>query len=614
MCGLGAIFQQHKISEKNKSEGFIQSVINTLHSRGPDGNGVFSSDNFQLFHTWLKIMDLSELAKQPMFTEDQNCIIVFNGEIYNYVELKDKLIKKHSIRFHTESDTEVLLKGLRECGPEFIKELNGDFAFVFIDLAQNRCVVARDRFGIKPLYCYKSEDKFLVASRMDTLFQLGAPKVLEPSLITDYLVYRYSRSDKTPYKNIFRFPTGTYWEVGLNKLDVIAHKYWDTDFFSGEDLGEESLGALFENGVKIRLRGKAAPSIFLSGGIDSSYISSFLPKESRAYFYDVKESPDRDYVNTLVQNQGFLLETIAPSSDREGQWKRALGLIEEPIGDSILTAHLDLFSSASHSSKVALSGEGADEIFGGYAHQQFALFWQSYLSNKYIRKTLSSFPLEHLLGMFSRWNPYPIKIDGALSRKFRSALSIASREELYNHIISLFSDEEAAQALGLQIAQTKKDNHLNAASFFEYTRQKDLNAWLSNYGLLRQDKLGLGNGLEIRVPYLDHRFVEAVNAKYMSISDRQKKNKNLLRKISSQKLPLKVLNRKKFPFFLPDNLDLKSKYLQMAESILAPERLKKTGILDPQFVTNLIKNEDSSFLKVKRLGSLMALQIWLESN
>lgn len=504
MCGIVAWFDQNSSVDPS----ILRLMTDSISHRGPDGSGHFISDDKKigLGHRRLSVIDISSEAGQPMFDEQKKFSIVFNGEIYNYIELRREL-EASGVSFSTKSDTEVLLKGLMYSGEKFLGKLNGMFAFIFVNTTTRDFIIARDRFGEKPLYYTRSkEGALLFASEMKALFQVGGTEVKpNDSQIQRFLLGSYHEDDeKTFFEGIFKFPAASYAIGNLENLDLKHRTYWVPDFTTNKNLSLQSatdkFRTLFNTSVKLRLRSDVAVGSSLSGGLDSSLIVCSVSQQTfgagqRKSFsarFDgdptLSEGPYIDQVVAQARVEPHFVEPQALDLSKSSlrlHWHQ-----EEPfLSASIFLQWKVMELAKSNATTVLLDGQGADELLAGYSHY-FAQWQIDSIQNKnywkFLRETL--IVRGRLLLAFLKYKN--------AKRRFSWLAGISLKNILFNR----FSLPVSSYSLG--IPALEKGTHLKK-TLAEALQYNSLPA------LLRySDRNSMAHSREVRLPFLDYELVD----------------------------------------------------------------------------------------------------------
>ena len=551
-----------------RDDGLLRSMRNSIFHRGPDAHGEFITDDFSIGMQRLKIIDL-EGGSQPMYSPDKKIVMVYNGEIYNYLELKKTLeTKGHS--FKTDSDTEVLLHSYMQWGIAMVEKLNGMFSFAICDLKEKKIYLARDRAGIKPLYYYYLESKLIFSSELKAILKYKKEKNfnLNNKAIDEYLKLRYVPGDGTLIKNINKLPAGNILEYKDNS--IILNPYWKLDFSSkNENISffdaVDKLDEKISKSINYRLIADVPVGAYLSGGVDSSIICSYArEKNSNLNTFSIGfNSNDDELSNAKITSK--LLDTnhkeiICNDSDFEN-FEKICWHLDEPIGDAIVLPMYLLSKEASKDVKVVLSGEGGDEIFGGY------LFHKTLLNiNRYkkfiplkIRKLLES--IIHLVPhqLINKFFSYPANLGSDGKEKILNFLSDIERQNIsnqYRSIISLFSENQLSQlylkSFNSEVKSTEYiDNSISGKTTLDNILSIQYNDWLQDNILMKLDKMTMANSIEGRVPFLDHTLIEYAASLPTKMKVSNWNDKVILRMLSEKKLPNEISYRTKKPFYIP---------------------------------------------------------------
>jgi asparagine synthase (glutamine-hydrolysing) len=375
MCGICGIY--HFDEGRAFNETALRSMAASIQHRGPDDCGFLIDKNLGLGHQRLSIIDLSKAAHQPMFDESGRFSIIFNGEIYNYLELRQQLMNK-GCRFFSNSDTEVILRLFMEEGPDAVTKLNGMFAIVIWDKVERTLFAARDRLGIKPFYYYQDNSSFAFASEIKALFKSGLVNPeLNPDGLAEYLTFQFCLQEKTLFRNIRKLEPGCWMTLGAGGKTHIQ-KYWDLDFNVDTDhtpdFFESELKLLLEDAVRIQLRADVPVGTHLSGGLDSSTVTclaaSLLDAPIHTFsggFRDGEKYDETRYARMAAHQAGSIHHEVFPDERQfVEEMKSLMEAMDEPAAGPGIFPQLMVSRLAKQNVKVVLGGQGADEVFGGY--------------------------------------------------------------------------------------------------------------------------------------------------------------------------------------------------------------------------------------------------------
>lgn len=488
MCGIVGFVDKSKNKKKT-----IKSMMKLIEHRGPDENGYYIHKDIVLGHQRLSIIDLNS-GHQPMLTEDESLVIVFNGEIYNYKELKKKLSKKY--KFVTTSDTEVLLYLYKEYGNKMLNYLRGMFAFVIYDKKDNSLFGARDYFGIKPFYYYKTEETFMFASEMKAF--LTHPlfkKELNEDVLPFYLSFNYVPTEEKLIKNVFSLSPGHYFIYKNGRLNI--KKYFELSFKEKNNKNVvKDIEDVMKDSVQHHMISDVPVGSFLSSGIDSSYIVSLAkPNNTYTLGYKEKKYSEISYAQDLTNKLGISNKyKIVSKKDYFKVLKKVIYHMDEPVADPSIVSLYYVAKLASKDVKVALSGEGADEFFGGY---------NTYgESNSLAFYNKIPFCIRHFIAKIAEYLP-EIKGKDFLYRRGNKL------ENYYIGVEKVFNERERNKVLN---KKCKIKNSEITKEAFSLVKNKsnmikmqiiDIKFWLQYDILQKGDKMSMASSLEVRPPFVD---------------------------------------------------------------------------------------------------------------
>jgi len=609
MCGIAGIFNYHSDKEPS-SEMNVKKMLSMIHHRGPDESGVYLDKNLGIGSVRLSIIDLSS-GQQPMCDDTGRYWIVYNGEIFNYPELKADLLKK-GIRFKTNCDTEIVVQMYAHYGADCINQFNGQFAFCIWDKHKKELFLARDRVGIRPLFYWHKNDAFAFCSEIKGLFSLHQ---IERSLNTESLsqifTFWTTITPNTPFNDIFELQPGHYMRVNAKGIQI--SKYWGLDFPSkgknhATSLVEsiEEFNELLHDSVKIRLRADVPVGAYLSGGLDSSVTTAFINDidpgilNTFSIGFNDKTFDESEYQLEAAKFLNTNHTAFSCSSDEITEnFQKTIWHTEFPILRTSPTPMLLLSQKVRESNiKVVITGEGADEILAGYnifKETKIRRFWANEPGSTARPKLLAKlYPYLPLM----KESP-----DFALKMFFGYKLN-ETGDPLYSHLLrwhntsrikSFFSDDLMSSA--------GKDGHTNLihnalpANFSNWSELSksqflETNIFMSGYLLSSQgDRMSMGNSIEGRYPFLDYRVIEFCS----KLPDNFKLNclneKFLLKKLSIGKIPPSISERPKQAYRAPiSDSFCRSNAPGNIQEMLSYESLKSFGIFNPDKVEKLVVN------------------------
>jgi asparagine synthase (glutamine-hydrolysing) len=551
MCGIAGIFSQKQIPE-----GLIQSMTSSMAHRGPDADCSLNvNPNLHLGHRRLSIIDLSETANQPMVSHCGNFSLVFNGEIYNYPELKAELTQQHAVRFQTNSDSEVIIEAYRVWGANCLDRFNGMFAFALYDQAKNKLFIARDRIGIKPIYYYWNEGTFAFSSELKGLLPLthhfGKFSLNEPAVFA-YFRLGYIPAPKSIYNEIHKFPQGSYAEIQEGNLEF--ENYWDAQQQIQEEpikdrvIAKNRLNELIQSSIDFRLRSDVPFGAFLSGGIDSSLVSAVAQERSShtintfSIGFKAAKHNESHFAEQVAKHIGSNHHLFTVDySEAQGLVEQLAAIYDEPFADSSAIPTFLVSKLAASKVKMVLSGDGGDEQFMGYGMYN----WAQRLNKPSIRATKKLIHQALLLK------------GGNRNKRAAEMFRFSKETNLQAHIFSvdqyLFSHRE----LNTIIAKKAPDFSTSRVAFKRNLSKSeeqafyDLTHYLLDDLLVKVDRASMQNSIEARVPLLDHRIVSlALNIDEKLKSDHDQ-TKMILRDVLYEYAPKELFNRPKWGFSIP---------------------------------------------------------------
>ncbi len=629
MCGITGIITSSEEAAKYFST--IKSATEALYHRGPDSSGSFSDFNALLGHTRLSIIDTSEASNQPFYSPDGRYVIVYNGEIFNFKDLREGLIKK-GITFHTSGDTEVLLQLFISEGDKFLERVNGFFAFAIYDKLQKSLFIARDRFGVKPLFYYWDGSRFIFASEMKALLKYPFERKIDQVSLLEYLQLNYIPAPNTMLEGVKKFPVGHCARIIYNDKKLSFTPFCKESYFQGcedknisYDAAVKSFYNLLEDSVQKRLLADVPVGTFLSGGLDSSAITAIAAlhkKNITSFSIGYKEEPlfdETSYAELVSKKLGTDHHTFRlDNSDLFNELYNILDTLGEPFGDSSSIPMYILCRKARQHVKVSLSGDGGDELMGGY---------NKHRAEYKLRK--SPFLGSLANGIAPLINLIPYSRNTVMGNKVRQILrfSKGAKLDLANRYWEWASIADESNALKLlnkkspeieQLFDERKKTHLSTLDTnFNSLFYTDVKLVLQNDMLVKTDLMSMANSLEVRCPFLDYRLVEYLFSLPSEYKINETSQKRILRDAVSHLLPHEVIERKKQGFEVPLLKWFKTELKGSIESLwLADDYIVSQGIFNPEYVKTLKKQLYSSSPQdvVAQIWGLIAFQHWYKRN
>lgn len=588
--------------------------------RGPDDNGFFIDNNIGIANQRLSIIDL-KTGHQPIHNEDESIWITFNGEIYNFKELKSDL-EKRGHRFYSDSDTEVIIHAYEEYGENCVNYFNGMFAFAIWDSNKKKLFLARDRLGIKPLYYTLYDEKLIFASEIKSILQYEEfKKEIDYTALNNFFTFRYVPGEKTILKGINRLLPGNIL-IYKNKQIKIS-KYWDLDFCPTNeklDYYVNGLKHLVEDSVKKRLISDVPLGVFLSGGIDStailSYADEFSDKQVKTFNLSFCDWPDNELKHAKLASNFFNTDNdeIIVKPDIIKKLPEVIWHMDEPVADPTAILNYVLAEKASKSVKVVLTGDGADEIFAGY--EQYKIINLARVYNKIIPKVVQKNLIQGLIKLLPK-ESFFIKLSNYLS-------TVSNTPKSYVELLSIFDRSEKeilySKHLTKKIANLDSDLKLvipyfkNSYDLLNKMLFSDIKTWLPNNMLIKLDRMSMAYSIEARVPFLDHRMVEFSSKMPSRLKLNKLNEKFILKKAMTGKIPKEILKRKKQRFFVPLDFWFENNTSYITDNLfLESEFLRKN--FNKRFILKLLDyHKNSSHKTILKHNQLLKLyyprQIW----
>ncbi|MDQ3711629.1 MAG: asparagine synthase (glutamine-hydrolyzing) [Acidobacteriota bacterium] len=628
MCGIAgwANLGSSKPSQ-NTSEAVLHRMCERMKHRGPDSEGLWLDESVALGMRRLSIIDL-HTGEQPVYNEDKSIVVVMNGELYNFREARADL-EKRGHKFETQTDTEILPHLYEEYGEAMLEHINGMFVFALWDTRKKKLLLARDRFGEKPLYYGVFDGKLIFASEPKVL--LEHPSV-EREINTDglrsFLSFDYVPAPASIYKNIYKLPAAHL--LILEKGEVKTRRYWNLTFHKNGNTpsvekAATDLRELLADAVRMRLVSDVPLGILLSGGVDSSTVAAFATQFSteRVKTFSIgfeEDSFDESkfarevaaHLGTEHYEDKLSVERAADLISEIGTW------LDEPMSDGSLLPTFLLSRFVRKYVTVALGGDGGDEIFAGYpmyfGHKMARVYDQ-------IPRILRTGVIEPIV------NNLPVSTKN-LSFDYKAKRFVAASKydavTRHHSWFGSFSIDQQNDLLTKDIlAQTSNDIYKGAKDLLKITDAPteiermqflDMNFYMAEDILTKVDRASMAVSLEVRAPFLDPRVAQFAASLPLEYKLKGNKGKYILKKAVEPLLPKSILQRPKKGFGIPIAEWLKGRLNPLMHDLLAPERLKNQGLFDEKFVQKLIKeHETSTASHHKQLWTLLVFQLWFDN-
>ncbi|MEA3466806.1 MAG: asparagine synthase (glutamine-hydrolyzing) [Thermodesulfobacteriota bacterium] len=619
MCGIAGASRNLLGDNPERLLGRMNEAM--LH-RGPDMGEIAIDDHFGLCHRRLSIIDLSEDGRQPMSSRDGRYIIVFNGEIYNFQELRKELIGK-GYEFHSRTDTEVLLALYADQGPKSLQKIRGMYAYAIWDNKKKELFAARDRIGKKPFYYYHQGNKFAFASELKSILELDEiPIEVDNTAILDYCKYLYIPHPKSIYKNICKLEPGHYLLYKDGQLKI--KEYWDIDFSSQlsdsspVDLEEELLQTVRE-AVECRLISDVPLGAFLSGGVDSSAIVALMARTGRkpvttcTIGFDDKEHNEAEYAKDFAEKLGSRHYEQYIQDEPAEIIKKLVWHFDEPFADSSMVPTYYVSKMARQHVTVALSGDGGDESFAGY---------EKYTIDSYENRVRQLLPAPLLGAICDLTHPFMQLNSLKRLNSLCSSACLDPADAFYvtntflrgSQAVQIFSDNFLHEVDGYDPAEHTRRYYRNAngedhLSKILYT---DLKLFLPGDILVKVDRMSMANSLEVRSPLLDHKVIEFAARVPSGMKINKGEKKFLLKETFRSLLGNDVLRRKKHGFTVPLDQWFRSDLKEMAASAIFEGNAMPQFFSMPGLTEIWEQHQQKKFNHGTLLWSVFMFALWLE--
>lgn len=569
MCGFAGF-----IGEVEDREQVLVNMMNTIIHRGPDSEGKYVDDDAALGFRRLSIIDLSSVGDQPLYNEDRSMVLVFNGEIYNYQELRKELAEAGHT-FVSNTDSETLIHGYEEWGENLVDRLRGMYAFVIWDIKKKRLFGARDIFGIKPLYYAHMNGTLLFASEIKAFMEHPKfDKIFNEDALGNYLSFQFVPTNETFFKGVFCLQPGHYFVYDNGEMKIT--RYFEPDFRgdsekSFEEVVDEVEAVMKESVEKHKISDVEVAS-YLSSGVDSSYLT-YLGQVDRTFTVGFHEGQYSEIQDAKEFAASINMKNDAKVITPDEYWDKLSDIqyyMDEPVADPAAIALYFLSEEAAKKVKVVLSGEGSDELFGGYN------IYCEPLEHTAFNKI--PFGIRRMLGKFAEYcMPRGMKGRGFLMRHGKTL-----EERYFANATNIFTEREANKILkngcrpGIQDVTRPLYDRVREKDPVTKMQYVDLHLWLVHDILMKGDKMGMANSLEVRVPFLDKKVLELAESLPLDYKVRPPKTKVALRAAAERSIRRKTAEKKKLGFPIPIRVWLREeKYYNRVRAMFASSAAKK---------------------------------------
>ena len=624
MCGIAGWIN---LTPSQNDEAVLHSMCETIVHRGPNSEGIWMDDTVALGMRRLSIIDL-HTGNQPVYSEDKSIVVMMNGELYNYREVKADLVKRGH-RFVTQTDTEIVPHLYQEYGDDFVDHINGMFAITLWDTRKQRLIIARDRYGEKPLYYGIFDGKLIYASEPKAL--LAHPSVspeLDMDAMRHYLSFDYVPAPRSIYKDISKLPAAHIMTV--ENGEVKTRRYWNLSFSKNGhkpslEKAASDLRDLLSDAVRMRLVADVPLGILLSGGIDSSTVAAFATRHAtetvKTFSIGFTEDSfdETRYAREVAAHLGTDHYEEMISAEKAGDLISEIGKwLDEPLSDGSLIPTYLLARFVRKHVTVALGGDGGDEIFAGYP-----MYFAHKVAGAY--NSIPQFLRSGLIEPVVRRLPVSTK-NMSFDYKAKRFVKSAKFEAIQRHHAwfgSFSIDEQKPLLTENVLTQTNSDIYAGPRSLLdicdardeiERMQYLDMNFYMAEDILTKVDRASMAVSLETRAPFLDPRIGQFAAALPLEYKLRGNKGKYILKKSVEGLLPGTILHRSKKGFGIPIAEWLKGRLNPLMHDLLAPARLKDQGLFESDYVQTLIAEHEKGIASHhKQLWTLLVFQLWYDN-
>jgi asparagine synthase (glutamine-hydrolysing) len=603
MCGI--------VGFNFKNQNLLENMKDAIKHRGPDDNGSFYDNNISLGHVRLSILDLSDAGHQPM--QFENLVMVYNGEVYNFEEIKQELIK-YGYTFGSNSDSEVILKAYHKWGIKAVDKFRGMFSIAIFDKEKNKIILIRDRVGVKPLYYYFNGDKFIFASELRAIKEYKKFDIDTISL-SYFFEYGYIGEDKSIFKGVKKLLPAHYLEFNIKNKSLKISKYWDIQNYfsiSKKDENEiiDELEKILIDSIKYRMKSDVSVGVFLSGGIDSSLVASVLQKHygdihTFTIGFKEKKYDESGFAKKVAQHIGSKhIEYILDINKTKNILEKFVDIYDEPFGDSsAIPTYLVSQVAKQHGVKVVLSADGGDEIFCGYSR---------YFKSYNIIKKLQYVPLKKTLYNsieFSKNILLKLPLSNIKPRLelLQNLLIKNSWDEVYTFLISKYQKD----IQDLNLNSIKSNEYFSIDKKFHIMQKMmlwDFYNYLPNDILTKVDRATMANSIEGREPLLDNKLLEYSATIPFEYKYKNNENKYILKKVLERYLPKEMIYRRKMGFAIPMLEWFKGDLIKLFEFYFVED-----DIINMNYPRKLLKDlKDGKYVNINKLWYILVYKMWKE--
>ncbi len=620
MCGIAGFTQYYHQFGGGK---MLQEMGDKMIHRGPDAEGVFENEKVGLCHRRLSIIDLSVSGTQPMISADGRFVIVFNGEIYNFLEIREELIKQGYV-FKTKTDTEVLLALYEHHGVGLVDRINGMFAFAIWDNELKSLFIARDRIGKKPLYYHRFGNDIVFASELKSMLTITEiPRDIRVDSVYDFFAYQYIPDPKTIFKNIYKLEPGHYLHITDNSFDKV--KYWDISFLEQSNKSEASLKKelqqLIHECTRTRMISDVPLGAFLSGGLDSSGIVATMSKINNkpvttcSIGFDVKQYNETEFARMVADQYKTNHHEFTVHQNVKDNLENIVSYFDEPFADPSLVPTYYVSKLARQKVTVAIAGDGGDEVFAGY---------EKYLTDSIENRLRKLFPRFVRKSLFPWLVRFLSPFNNLIFRKSASLLTSLSLEpamgfylsnsqitdKKWNSIINQKTRNELGDYHPSTIT-TEYYNQCDASDHLGKILYTDMKTFLPGDILVKVDRMSMANSLEVRAPLLDYNMIEFAAGLPSKLKFNRSEKKYLLKEAFKDDLPGDILYRKKMGFSVPLGNWLRGEIKSLTQQTLFDSKGGLADFFKMEAIQKLWDQHQSGKRdNAKTLWCLLMFQMW----
>ncbi|WP_414828105.1 asparagine synthase (glutamine-hydrolyzing) [Alteromonas sp. H39] len=620
MCGIAGFSLMHYAEGDSAT---LQKMGETILHRGPDAGGVYIDDHIGLCHRRLSIIDLSEAGNQPMYSADGNLVIVFNGEIYNFLELREELVAQ-GVQFHSHTDTEVILALYEKEGVNCLERLNGMFAFALWDKRKQSLFIARDRMGKKPLYYFSKDGRFAFASEIKAILALDEiPKKIRLDAVYDFFAYQYIPDPKSIFEDIHKLPPAHYMLVTQEGIDI--REYWDLSFKHTSDKSladnKQALLNLLNDTTRQRMISDVPLGAFLSGGVDSSGIVAIMAQNSEkpvktcTIGFDDEKFNEAEFAKEIAEKYHTEHHEFTVHQNVAERLEHIAGFFDEPFADPSLVPTFFVSELARKEVTVAIAGDGGDEMFAGY---------EKYTTDDIENRLREKFPQSIRKSLF----PSLAKVAGMLpfraAQRGKSLLTSLSHSPAMGFYItnSQMTDETWNQLVKPEISKALGSYHPSQITLEKYAKADgpdhlskilytDVKTYLTGGILVKVDRMSMANTLEVRAPLLDYKVAEFAASLPSEQKFKDGVKKRILKEAFTSFIPESLLHRKKMGFSVPLAEWFRGELQSLAHEALIDSNAGIAEIFKKEEITKIwhlhqTKKQDYSTI----LWSMLMFQLW----